>query len=115
MGQANSEAAASLAEDKAQPAESVQVSMAAVVIGQEEEEDTAVRHGAPSLDAGGAEAASVDQGKGFRRRGLPARILVTRQGITFTVSSCQECQDQLNKFLLMRRPELAMMGAQYVE
>jgi hypothetical protein len=79
MGQANSEAAASLAEDKAQAAESVQVSMAAVVTGQEEE-DTAVRHGAPCLDAGAAEAASVDQGKGFRRRATSqgSRYMLTR-------------------------------------
>ena len=112
-GQAKSEAAVRLAEDEAQAAERAQVAMAAVVVGQAE--GTAVRQGAPSLDAGAAEAASVDQGKGFRRRGLPARILVTRQGNTFTVCSCQEYQDQLNKLLLMQLPELAKMGAQYVE
>ena len=108
MGLAQSEAAVRLAEEEVEAVESVQ---AAVVVGQEEE-DTTVRRGAPSLDAGAAEAASVDQSKGFRRRGLPARILVARQGNTFTVSSCQEYQDQLKKLYLMRLPELAMMGAQ---
>ncbi len=73
MGQTQSEAAARLAEDEAHAAESVR---AAVVVGQEEE-DTAVRRGAPGLDAGAADAASVDQSKGFRRRGLPARILAS--------------------------------------
>jgi hypothetical protein len=45
---------------------------AAVVVGQEEDEDTTVRLGAPGLDAGAAGAASLDQGKGFPPPGLPA-------------------------------------------
>ena len=92
-----------MADAEALALESVQ---AAVAFGQEEE-DATVRRGAPSPDAGAAEAASADKRKGFRRRGLPARILVTRQGNTFTVSFCQENQDQLKKLLLMWLPPLA--------
>ena len=68
MGQANSEAAARFAEGEAQASESVQVAMAAVAISQEEE-DTAVRQGAPSLDAGAAGAASVGQGQRLPQSG----------------------------------------------
>ena len=74
-----------------------------------------MRRGAPGLDAGAVDAASADQGKGFRRRGLPARILVAGQDNAFAVSSCQEYTDQLNKLWLMWLPELVRMGAQYVE
>ena len=58
MGQAQSEAAARLAEDEAHVAESMR---AAVVVGQEGEEDATVWRGAPGLDAGAADAASGDQ------------------------------------------------------